>query len=139
MRFITSIITLATMAGALMLLYVGAGSLLKVNRSSAEDQLLAAQRAAGVIARIAQNSGPTARPGLAAPSVTGRGSDLADRSNGYGTGVPQPLVVQPSPWAQPPFPVFPDPVPWVPRFIPRSTPSPADEALAVYRKYAAPQ
>jgi len=148
MRFITSIMTLASIVGALMVLYVGAGTLLKVNRSSDEDKLRTAGRAAAMVTRIAQNNGALAKMKINDNALFGSlnfnfnlppdSSGSGEEPKGYGAGVPQPPAVQPSPWAQPPFPVFPAPVPWVPRIIPRPTPTPAEEALGVYRKYATP-
>lgn len=160
MKFIFSIITLASIAGALMMLYVGAGSFLKLNQSSDEEKALAAERTTAMISRLAQRNGvfakvqangnpsfgplnvsswnvptATALPESAMPWRTVSGSDRGDVPKSCAAAVPSLPVLQPSQWAEAAFRIF---APAPPRIIPRRTPTPSEEALAVYRKYATP-
>jgi hypothetical protein len=166
MRFLFSIVTLASIAGALMVLYVGAGSFLKLNQSSDEDKALAAERAAAMFSRMAQhnatlakmrvNADPSfdllgvsslnlpsvpAQPASAQPeSATARwpgaSSDFGDHLKSYTVAAPKLAAVQPTLWTLAASRIFSDPPA---RIMPHRTPTPAEEARAVYRKYATPQ
>jgi hypothetical protein len=169
MRFLFSIMALASIAGALIALYAGAGSFLKLNQSSDQEKALAAQRASAMLNRMAQHNGTLAKlklngnsafsslnlnpwglspiPGQSAsdPSES-EPSPQTDASPVHGNesksstaAVPHLSFIPPALWDLAASRILSATAPAPPRVIPRRTPTPAEEALSAYRKYATPQ
>lgn len=165
MRFLFSILSLASIAGVLMLLYVSAGSFLKLNRSSDEDKALAAEKAAAMFTRLAQRNGTLARmqangapsfgplnfsswsqlldsdqPASATPWQTAdTGSVQSEEQKSYAAVSPKPSIIPPSLWDWSASRTFFNSAPIQRSMNPRRVPTPAEEARAVYLKYATPQ
>jgi hypothetical protein len=161
--------TLASIAGALIVLYVGSDSFLKLSRGTPEDRARTAEKAVEIGLRVLKNHPElvakvkvnqplfdllkskfsnlpvaSARPILAVPvpRAADDNFNLGDGPKRDTARVPAQPAVQPAPRVWPFAQIISAPAPPPPSqariIFPRRAPTPAEEALAVYRKYATP-